>query len=68
VFIADCSQVFSTKSLFQKEVVLSNATILTYDSKGDLIYPALSEWRLLHVMEERPRIKFHKTMKKPAGC
>jgi len=37
---------------------------LAMDTEGNLVYLAASEWRLGHVMEEWPRIQFHKTMEK----
>jgi len=45
---------------FQKK----NSTNLALDTEGNLVYLALSEWRLSHTMEEWPRIQFHKTMEK----
>jgi len=45
---------------FQKK----NHANLATDTEGNLVYLALSEWRLAHVMEEWPQIKFHKTMEK----
>jgi peptide chain release factor 3 len=45
---------------FQKK----NQTNLASDTEGNLVYLALSEWRLSHVMEEWPGIQFHKTMEK----
>jgi peptide chain release factor 3 len=45
---------------FQKK----NQTNLALDTEGNLVYLALSEWRLGHVMEEWPQIKFVKTMEK----
>jgi len=45
---------------FQKKKHANLAT----DTEGNLVYLALSEWRLAHVMEEWPQIKFHKTMEK----
>lgn len=45
---------------FQKK----NHSNLAYDTEGNLVYLALSDWRLSHVMEEWPNIKFHKTMEK----
>jgi len=35
---------------------------LALDSEGNLIYLALSEWRLSNTMEEWPEITMHKTM------
>ena len=45
---------------FQKK----NSTNLALDTEGNLVYLALSEWRLSHTMEEWPQIQFHKTMEK----
>jgi peptide chain release factor 3 len=45
---------------FQKK----NSTNLALDTEENLVYLALSEWRLSHTMEEWPRIQFHKTMEK----
>jgi peptide chain release factor 3 len=45
---------------FQKK----NSTNLALDTEGNLVYLALSEWRLSHTMEEWPKVKFHKTMEK----
>ena len=45
---------------FQKK----NSTNLALDTEGNLVYLALSEWRLSHTMEEWPRIQFHKTIEK----
>lgn len=45
---------------FQKK----NMTNLAMDTEGNLVYLALSEWRLSHVMEQWPQINFHKTMEK----
>jgi len=45
---------------FQKK----NQTNLALDAEGNLVYLALSEWRLSHTMEEWPKVKFHKTMEK----
>jgi peptide chain release factor 3 len=35
---------------------------LALDSEGNLIYLAMSEWRLSNTMEEWPDISMHKTM------
>jgi len=45
---------------FQKK----NHLNVAMDAEGNLVYLALSEWRLAHTMEEWPKIKFHKTMEK----
>ena len=45
---------------FQKK----NYANLATDTEGNLVYLALSDWRLAHTMEEWPRIQFHKTMEK----
>jgi peptide chain release factor 3 len=45
---------------FQKK----NQTNLALDTEGNLVYLALSEWRLGHTMEEWPKVQFHKTMEK----
>ena len=45
---------------FQKK----NHLNVAMDAEGNLVYLALSEWRLSHAMEEWPKIKFHKTMEK----
>jgi len=45
---------------FQKK----NRTSLAWDTEGNLVYLAMSEWRLTHIMEEWPKIQFHKTMEK----
>ncbi len=45
---------------FQKRYAMN----LAMDTEGNLVYLAASEWRLGHVMEEWPRIQFHKTMEK----
>jgi len=45
---------------FQKK----NKNNLAYDTDGNLVYLAISEWRLSHTMEEWPKIQFHKTMEK----
>ncbi len=45
---------------FQKK----NQTNLALDTEGNLVYLALSEWRLTHTMEKWPKVKFHKTMEK----
>jgi len=45
---------------FQKK----NQTNLAIDTEGNLVYLALSDWRLGHTMEEWPKVKFHKTMEK----
>jgi peptide chain release factor 3 len=45
---------------FQKK----NQTNMASDTEGNIVYLALSEWRLTHVMEEWPGIQFHKTMEK----
>jgi len=45
---------------FQKK----NQINLAMDTEGNLVYLAASEWRLSHVMEEWPLIRFHKTMEK----
>jgi peptide chain release factor 3 len=45
---------------FQKK----NSTNLALDTEGNLVYLALSEWRLSHTMEEWPKVKFLKTMEK----
>ena len=45
---------------FQKK----NQTNLALDTEENLVYLALSEWRLSHTMEEWPKVKFHKTMEK----
>ncbi|OQA75947.1 MAG: Peptide chain release factor 3 [Lentisphaerae bacterium ADurb.Bin242] len=45
---------------FQKK----NSMNLATDTEGNLVYLALSDWRLSHVMEEWPQIRFHKTMEK----
>jgi peptide chain release factor 3 len=45
---------------FQKK----NHSNLARDTEENLVYLALSEWRLGHVMEEWPGIKFHKTIEK----
>jgi len=51
-----------TKKLedFQKK----NHANLATDTEGNLVYLALSEWRLSHVMEQWPGIVFLKTMEK----
>ncbi|HOW57362.1 MAG TPA: peptide chain release factor 3 [Smithellaceae bacterium] len=45
---------------FQKK----NHANLATDTEGNLVYLALSDWRLAHTMEEWPQIKFLKTMEK----
>jgi peptide chain release factor 3 len=45
---------------FQKR----NQMNVAADAEGNIVYLALSEWRLAHVMEEWPQIQFHKTMEK----
>jgi len=45
---------------FQKK----NHLNVAMDAEGNVVYLALSEWRLAHAMEEWPQIKFHKTMEK----
>jgi peptide chain release factor 3 len=45
---------------FQKK----NGVNLAMDTEGNLVYLALSDWRLSHTMEEWPQIRFHKTMEK----
>ncbi|HOD31348.1 MAG TPA: peptide chain release factor 3, partial [Smithellaceae bacterium] len=45
---------------FQKK----NQSNLAVDTEGNLVYLAASEWRLAHIMEEWPKVKFHKTMEK----
>jgi peptide chain release factor 3 len=45
---------------FQKK----NQANLALDTEENLVYLALSEWRLSHTMEEWPKVKFHKTMEK----
>ncbi|MBP7763972.1 MAG: peptide chain release factor 3 [Syntrophaceae bacterium] len=45
---------------FQKK----NFSNLAMDTEGNLVYLASSEWRLSHIMEEWPQIRFHKTMEK----
>ena len=45
---------------FQKK---NHANVAT-DTEGNLVYLALSDWRLAHTMEEWPQIKFLKTMEK----
>jgi peptide chain release factor 3 len=45
---------------FQKK----NQTNLALDTEGNLVYLALSEWRLSHIMEDWPKVKFLKTMEK----
>ncbi len=45
---------------FQKK----NQNNLAYDTDGNLVYLAISEWRLSHAMEEWPKVQFHKTMEK----
>jgi peptide chain release factor 3 len=45
---------------FQKK----NHANLALDTEGNLVYLALSDWRLSHTMEEWPGIEFHKTMEK----
>jgi len=45
---------------FQKK----NQTNLATDTEENLVYLAISEWRLKHTMEEWPKVKFHKTMEK----
>jgi peptide chain release factor 3 len=37
---------------------------LARDTEDNLVYLALSDWRLSHVMEEWPQVQFHKTMEK----
>jgi peptide chain release factor 3 len=45
---------------FQKKNLMN----LAMDTEGNLVYLALSDWRLFHTMEEWPQIQFHKTMEK----
>ncbi len=45
---------------FQKKNLMN----LAMDTEGNLVYLALSDWRLSHTMEEWPQIQFHKTMEK----
>jgi peptide chain release factor 3 len=45
---------------FQKK----NAINLALDTEGNLVYLAMSEWRLSHTMEEWQKVKFLKTMEK----
>jgi len=45
---------------FQKK----NHLNVAMDAEGNVVYLALSEWRLAHAMEEWSQIKFHKTMEK----
>ena len=45
---------------FQKK----NQANLAMDTEENLVYLALSDWRLSHTMEEWPKVKFHKTMEK----
>jgi peptide chain release factor 3 len=45
---------------FQKKNLMN----LAMDTEGNLVYLALSDWRLAHTIEEWPKIQFHKTMEK----
>jgi peptide chain release factor 3 len=45
---------------FQKK----NHANLAADAEGNMVYLAMSEWRLSHIMEQFPQIQFHKTMEK----
>ena len=47
-----------------KEFQKKNQGNLATDTEGNLVYLALSEWRLSHTMEEWPQITFVKTMEK----
>ncbi len=41
-----------------------NYVNLATDTEDNLVYLALSEWRLAHTMQEWPQVQFHKTMEK----
>ena len=56
--------VSSADPVILEEFRKKNYANLATDTEGNLVYLALSEWRLGHVMEEWPKIEFHKTMEK----
>ncbi|PKN06729.1 MAG: peptide chain release factor 3, partial [Deltaproteobacteria bacterium HGW-Deltaproteobacteria-5] len=56
--------VTSDDALKMEDFQKKNMMNLAMDTEGNLVYLALSDWRLSHVMEQWPQITFLKTMEK----